>query len=109
MVTMGDYGWSIDFDTSQGIVAVEYGRVLEYPKRERRSMSLSSKYFDTLIYMILDTARTNTPAGYPVRRSATSAWPLCICSFGHRALRASSIVFLSSLSFRFSVFAISIP
>ena len=46
----------------------------------------------------MDTARTNTPAGYPVRRSATSAWPLCICSFGHRALRASSIVFLSSLS-----------
>ena len=48
--------------------------------------------------MILDTARTNTPAGYPVRRSATSAWPLCICSFGHRALRASSIVFLSPLT-----------
>ena len=46
----------------------------------------------------MDTARTNTPAGYPVRRSATSAWPLCICSFGHRALRASSIVFLSSLT-----------
>ena len=38
--------------------------------------------------MILDTARTNTPAGYPARRYATSAWPLCICSFGHRALRA---------------------
>ena len=48
--------------------------------------------------MRMDTARTNTPAGYPVRRSATSAWPLCICSFGHRALRASSIVFLSSLT-----------
>ena len=48
--------------------------------------------------MILDTAWTNTPAGYPARRSATSAWPLCICSFGHRALRASSIVFLSSLT-----------
>ena len=27
---VGDYGWSMDFDTSQGIVAVEYGRVLEY-------------------------------------------------------------------------------
>ena len=37
MVTMGDYGWSIDFDTSQGIVAVEYGRVLEYPKRTEHS------------------------------------------------------------------------
>ena len=48
--------------------------------------------------MRMDTARTNTPAGYPVRRSATPAWPLCICSFGHRALRASSIVFLSSLT-----------
>ena len=31
--TMGDYGWSMNFDTSQGIVAVEYGRVLEYPKK----------------------------------------------------------------------------
>ena len=48
--------------------------------------------------MLLDTAWTNTPSGYPARRSATSAWPLCICSFGHRALRASSIVFLSSLT-----------
>ena len=48
--------------------------------------------------MLLDTAWTNTPAGYPARRSATSAWPLCICSFGHRALRASSIVFLSPLT-----------
>ena len=28
-VTMGDYGWSMDFGTSQGSVAVEYGRVLE--------------------------------------------------------------------------------
>ena len=30
---MGDYGWSIllNFGTSQGSVAVEYGRVLEYP------------------------------------------------------------------------------
>jgi len=37
--------------------------------------------------MRMDTARTNTPAGYPVRRSATPAWPLCICSFGHRALK----------------------
>ena len=44
------------------------------------------------------TKPMNTPSGYPARRSATSAWPLCICSFGHRALRASSIVFLSSLS-----------
>ena len=41
---------------------------------------------------------SNTSVGYPARRSATSAWPLCICSFGHRALRASSIVFLSSLT-----------
>ena len=29
--TMGDYGWSMDSDTPQGIDAVEYGRVLEYP------------------------------------------------------------------------------
>ena len=27
---MGDYGWSMDFGTSQGSVAVEYGRVLGY-------------------------------------------------------------------------------
>ena len=38
-VTMGDYGWSMNFDTSQGIVAVEYGRVLEYPKREIKSQT----------------------------------------------------------------------
>ena len=25
-MAMGDYGWSMDFDTSQDIVAVEYGR-----------------------------------------------------------------------------------
>ena len=30
---MGDYGWSMNSDTSQGIVAVEYDRVLEYPKK----------------------------------------------------------------------------
>ena len=48
--------------------------------------------------MLLDTAWTNTPSGYPALCSATSAWPLCICSFGHRALRASSIVFLSPLT-----------
>ena len=33
--TMGDYGWSMNFDTSQDIAAVEYGRVLEearYPE-----------------------------------------------------------------------------
>ena len=29
--SMGDYGWSMDFDTSQDIVAVEDGRLLEYP------------------------------------------------------------------------------
>ena len=29
---MGGYGWSMDFDTSQDIVAVEDGRVLEHPK-----------------------------------------------------------------------------
>ena len=28
---MGGYGWSMDFDTSQDIVAVEDGRLLEYP------------------------------------------------------------------------------
>ena len=38
-VTMGDYGWSMNFDTSQGIDAVEYGRVLEYPKREIKSQT----------------------------------------------------------------------
>ena len=30
---MGDYGWSRNFDTSQDIVAVEDGGVLEYPKK----------------------------------------------------------------------------
>ena len=34
--TMGDYGWSMDSDTPQGIDAVEYGRVLEYPKRRNK-------------------------------------------------------------------------
>ena len=33
---MGDYGWSMDFGTSQGSVAVEYGRVLEYPKKRNK-------------------------------------------------------------------------
>ena len=32
-MTMGDYGWSMDFDTSQDIIAVEDGEVLEYPKK----------------------------------------------------------------------------
>ena len=36
---MGDYGWSMDFDTPQGIDAVEYGRVLEYPKRRNKSQT----------------------------------------------------------------------
>ena len=27
---MGDYGWSMDFGTSQGSVAVEHDRVLEF-------------------------------------------------------------------------------
>ena len=31
--SMGDYGWSMDFDTSQDIAAVEDGEVLEYPKK----------------------------------------------------------------------------
>ena len=35
-MAMGDYGWSMNFDTSQGIVAVEYGRVLEYPKKRNK-------------------------------------------------------------------------
>ena len=35
-LTTGEYGWSMDFDTSQGIVAVEYGRVLEYPKKRNK-------------------------------------------------------------------------
>ena len=68
------------------------------PRYRYRYPRATTRYFDTLISMFLDTAWTNTPAGYPARRSATSAWPLCICSFGHRALRASSIVFLSSLT-----------
>ena len=33
---MGNYGWSMDFGTSQDIVAVEYGRVLEYPKKRNK-------------------------------------------------------------------------
>ena len=37
--TMGDYGWSMDFGTSQGSVAVEYGRVLEYPKKRNKSQT----------------------------------------------------------------------
>ena len=36
---MGDYGWSMDFDTPQGIDAVEYGRVLEYPKKRNKSQT----------------------------------------------------------------------
>ena len=35
-ITMGDYGWSMDSDTPQGIDAVEYGRVLEYPKKRNK-------------------------------------------------------------------------
>ena len=38
-LTMGDYGWSMDSDTPQGIDAVEYGRVLEYPKRRNKSQT----------------------------------------------------------------------
>ena len=34
--SMGDYGWSMNSDTPQGIVAVEYGRVLEYPKKRNK-------------------------------------------------------------------------
>ena len=34
--SMGDYGWSMDSDTPQGIDAVEYGRVLEYPKKRNK-------------------------------------------------------------------------
>ena len=33
---MGDYGWSMDFDTSQDIVAVEYGRVMLVRKEHER-------------------------------------------------------------------------
>ena len=36
---MGDYGWSMDSGTSQGSVAVEYGRVLEYPKKRNKSQT----------------------------------------------------------------------
>jgi hypothetical protein len=36
---MGDYGWSMDSDTPQGIDAVEYGRVLEYPKKRNKSQT----------------------------------------------------------------------
>ena len=35
-MAMGDYGWSMNSDTPQGIDAVEYGRVLEYPKRRNK-------------------------------------------------------------------------
>ena len=35
-LAMGDYGWSMDSGTSQGSVAVEYGRVLEYPKKRNK-------------------------------------------------------------------------
>ena len=38
-MAMGDYGWSMDFGTSQGSVAVEYGRVLEYPKKRNKSQT----------------------------------------------------------------------
>jgi hypothetical protein len=38
-MTMGDYGWSMDFDTPQGIDAVEYGRVLVYPKRRNKTQT----------------------------------------------------------------------
>ena len=41
--TMGDYGWSMDSDTPQGIDAVEYGRVLEYPKREIKSQTTRTR------------------------------------------------------------------
>ena len=37
--SMGDYGWSMNSDTSQGIVAVEHGRVLEYPKKRNKSQT----------------------------------------------------------------------
>ena len=36
---MGDYGWSMDFGTSQDIAAVEDGEVLEYPKKWRNKIS----------------------------------------------------------------------
>ena len=36
---MGDYGWSMDSGTSQGSAAVEYGRVLEYPKKRNKSQT----------------------------------------------------------------------
>ena len=39
LYTMGDYGWSMDSDTPKGIDAVEYGRVLEYPKRRNKSQT----------------------------------------------------------------------
>ena len=43
---MGDYGWSMDSGTSQGSVAVEYGRVLEYPKKRNKIFwGRTNKYF----------------------------------------------------------------
>ena len=42
--TMGDYGWSMDSDTPQGIDAVEYGRVLEYPKRRNCESATERDY-----------------------------------------------------------------
>ena len=45
---MGDYGWSMDFDTYQDIVAVEYGRVLEYPKKRDKISDHEKKLWVTM-------------------------------------------------------------
>ena len=51
-VTMGDYGWSMDSDTPQGIDAVEYGRVLEYP-RKRNKISDHEKYRSSFLMKLM--------------------------------------------------------
>ena len=47
-MAMGDYGWSMDSDTPQGIVAVEYGRVLEYPKKRKKTSDHEKKQYNSM-------------------------------------------------------------
>ena len=49
---MGDYGWSMNFDTPQGIDAVEYGRVLEYPKRRNKSQTTRKPDLNLSIFVL---------------------------------------------------------
>ena len=69
-------------------------------------VSRSKYFFGTLIYMRMDTGQhPRRLSGTPLcnvrvasPKMSTLKGPLCICSFGHCALRASSIVFLSPLT-----------